>query len=727
MRSINPFLKVCWVLGSSALLSCAGGTGIPTPEAVQGRVALLAFTGTNACSDLEKYLEDSAVLEMRADLEAQRDQVPGWGWWGGGFRGGVDVAFAPNAAGSAETKSAPPPKDFTTTNTQVKGVDEADFVKNDGTRIFVLSGGSLYSTLSWPATSLSRKGKLNIEGWPREMYLDEKNRVVVFSQVWQPRPLDPNKVGAGGLACSPLSCGFYYGNMTKVTVVDVSQLDNMKVTSEYYLPGNYDNSRRIGSAIRLVQSDTFQFPSKVSFYPEPPLNPTGLYDQNWYTRLYNDKAFRADVYNKLIASNEMAIRSMSLTDWLDTGHIKVNGVEAKLALDCTSFSKVNAPTRLGRLSVVTINLDTPSSVISSSILGESGEVYASSSSLYVATRHWWWWPAPGQTDTTYFHKFDIRDPLAAKYVASGSVEGHIVDQFSMDEDAKGYFRMATNISRRVVDPANPQNWWGRVENSNRVSVFGELNNQLVIVGQTPELAKGESIQSSRFVEGKGFVVTFRQVDPLFTIDLNDPKNPRVLGELTIPGFSSYMQPIDDTHLLTIGEYLPAPVNGVTNWQARSIQLSIFDVTDMKAPRQSFTQKVGDASSYSEAQYEHKAFNYFAAKKLLAIPFADWNSGGTSGNYWSTFISDLRVFGVDTTTGFTVKGALSMSDLFSQVYSGWGWSYYWMPNVRRSVMADDFVYAISDAGLRVANIADLSKALAEVKFDHYDESSTTSTK
>jgi uncharacterized secreted protein with C-terminal beta-propeller domain len=226
--------------------------------------------------------------------------------------------------------------------------------------------------------------------------------------------------------------------------------------------------------------------------------------------------------------------------------------------------------------------------------------------------------------------------------------------------------------------------------------------------------------SSRFINDKGFVVTFRQVDPLFTFDLSDPKNVKKVGELSVPGFSTYLQPLDDTHLITIGTFVPPPdAAGHVNWQAQAVQLAIFDVSDLASPKQTFTQLVGTTGGwgFSEAQYDHKAFNYFAAKKLLAIPFADWNSNFSGDQYWYSFTSDLRVFSVDAATGFTSKGAVSVSDVY-QAESGYGWMYYWTPYVRRSVMADDFVYALSDSGIRVANIADVSTPIATTRFVKY---------
>ncbi|MBI3182843.1 MAG: beta-propeller domain-containing protein [Myxococcales bacterium] len=678
-------------IGAVGLYGC--GSNIPQPQAVQNRVTLQSFSGPSSCADLEQYIEDTAVLDMRTRMEAMKDGSGGW--WGWDVARGGDTSEAMAGAPAADGKASSGPSAYTTTNTQVAGVDEADFVKNDGTRIFVLSGQNLFLSRSWPASQLSLAGQLKIEGWPREMFLDEKDHVVIFSQVWEPYALDQRFAGAS--ACSPMYCGYYYSNTVKMTVVDVSDLSLPKVTHEFYLPGSYSNSRRIGSSIRLVLSDQFLFPADVRWWPE--------YSEG----LYEDKGRLSRAIDELMVENEKKIRAHALADWLPESRSLVGGTETKIGYDCSSFYKTNAPTKLGLVTVATLNLDRPEQVGRTSVVAESGEIYASTSSLYVANRHWWWWPQPGQTDATYIHKFDITNPDQAAYVASGQVDGHIVDQFSMDEDQNGYFRIATTIARRVNDPFNR---WGRLETTNLLQVLGEDSGSLKVVGKSPELAKGERIFSSRFVGDKGYVVTFRQIDPLFTFDLSDPTQPKPVGELKVPGFSSYIHPIDQDHLLTIGTYIP---ENNTDWRARALQLTIFDVSDLSSPKQKFVQLVGTAYSWSEAQYEHKAFNYFPEKKLLAIPFFDWKYGTTSsGDYWYSFVSDLRVYGIDTASGITPKGAVSMKDVY-QVFNDYGWSYYWQPMVRRSVMADQYVYAISDAGIRVADISNLSSPIATVKF------------
>jgi hypothetical protein len=689
---------------AGALTGCEKESTIPPPPAVVNRVSLQAFTGGSACQDLEQYLEDTAVMQMRTQLEAQRDGIPGWGWWGGwGFGRGLEADATLAGANAPPSAQSAGPTNVTTTNNQVAGVDEADFVKNDGTRIFALSGNTLHAVRSWPADQTAVQGTLKIEGYPREMFLDGTDKAVVFSSIYNWYPLS----SAGGVTCLGLNCGYYYANTVKVTEVDVSDLTNLRVTRESFLPGHYNSARKVGASVRLVLSDDFNFPPGFKWSPD------------WEENLWNDKTRLRAAYNRIIAQNETLIRSQTLAEWVPAAKIKTGAGTTIVPHACDAFSRVNAPTRLGQVSVVTLDLDADT-LHRTSILAEPGEIYASQNNLYVATRHWWWWPQPGQRDTTYLHKFDITQPGNAVYVASGTVDGHIVDQFSMDEAASGHFRIVTTIQTRVPDTTNPDNWWGTMQTTNRLSVLGENAGYLDVVGQSPDLAEGERVMSSRMIGDKGFVVTFRQVDPLFTFDLTDPTNPRKIGELKIPGFSTYIHPLDANHLLTIGTYVPEPVNGQPqNWQERALQLAIFDVSNLANPVQTHTQLVGTAYGWSEAAHEHKAFNYFAAKKLLAIPFADWSNSVNGGDYWSSFTSDLRVYSVDPVLGFTTKGAISMRDLY-QVYSYSGWYYYYQPYVRRSVMADDFVYSISDSGIRVANIANLSAPIATTRFNKYEE-------
>jgi uncharacterized secreted protein with C-terminal beta-propeller domain len=670
-------------LFAAAALVFAGcrQSGIPSPQPIQDRVALEAFS---SCSELQKYIADTAVLDMRSQLEQAKQ-----------YGGGSPLAMGGEGPRAADAPQAQGPSSYTQTNVQVAGVDEADFVKNDGTRILVLSGEWLYLNQSWPPAQLQTVSRVQIEGWPREMFLDESNHVVVFSSVYTPYPLTPLPMSA--IACRPMDCGYYYGTSTKVTVLDVSDFAHASVVDQFYLPGGYNTSRRVGSAVRVVLSDNFHWPLEVKWWPD--------YDP----ALYQDQGRLARALDDLMASNEAIIRRQPLDAWLPPAKRKLpDGSMVDIGYNCKDFFKTNAPTRLGIVTIASLDLTQPDQLSRTSIVGEPGQVYASPSSLYVASNHWWWWLVPGQVDHTYLHKFDITQPDKAIYVASGGAPGTILNQYSMDEDASGFFRIATNISTRVSDAMSP---WGHLETTNRVSVLAEQSGALRVIGQTEELSPGERIFSTRFIGSQGFVVTFRQVDPLITIDLSDPQHPRKVGELTVPGFSTYIHPLDANHLLTLGQYIPAS----GDVRMRALKLSLFDVSDLSQPIEKFTQLVGNAWGWSEAAYEPKAFNYFPERKLLAIPFSDWNPYAGCATYWCAFVSDLRVFQVDSQTGIQPKGALDMRDAYESINQN-GWMYYWAPYVRRSVLADNFAYAISDAGIRVADVDSLSQPIRTILFD-----------
>jgi len=692
------FLRLCLFGGAAGSLFGCSDNRPSEPAAIQQRLSLDGFA---SCDELESYVEDQAISDMRLQLDCLKSD----GWCGG-------VAFDAEVPARAGAEASGPSA-YTKTNTQVAGVDEADFMKNDGTRIFVLSGQKLRAAKSWPADQLSLQGSLSIEGYPTQMYLDEKNRVIIFSSVYTKYDGFTDASGGGrtggvDVACvdGGFGCGYFYSNTTKVTVVDVSDIANLKVAGEYYLPGSYANSRRIGSSVRMVLSDGFRWPSAVKFWPE-------YTDPN----LYQDKPRWNAAIDALKAENEKIIRSQTLAQWLPPARRKLaDGKIVEVAYRCGDFYRSNAPVHLGLATVATLNLESSDTALSrSTVLGEVGEIYASTTSLYIASSHWWWWPLPGQKDWTYVHKFDLTDPSRAVYVASGGVEGHIVDQFSMDEH-KGYFRVATTTNTRVADAEHPENRWGLLKTSNRITVLGESAGQLVTVGQSEQVAEGERIFSSRFVGDRGFIVTFRQIDPLFTFDLSQPSAPRRVGELKVPGFSTYIHPLDDSHLLTLGFYQPDATGGTPNFRERRLQLSIFDVSDFANPRQAFTQLVGTAYGGSEAAYDHRAFNYFPERKLLAIPFSDYQV--SSPDPWGLFTSDVRIFGVDAATGFTPRGALSMKDVYVQGGSP-EWYYWYSPWIRRSVMASDsgvdYVYAVSDAGIRSAKLTELSKPLATALF------------
>jgi uncharacterized secreted protein with C-terminal beta-propeller domain len=663
------------------LSTSCGRSGLPAPEPVQQQVALKTFAD---CTELQQYFADTAVLQMRAELMARRDMAAEGRSIAVGVEDDTTLA-APQAEGgknaAAATTPSQGPRNWTTTNVQETGVDEPDFVKNDGTRIFVLTGGRLYVNRSWPVSLMATTAAVDIEGWPREMFVDESNRVIVFSTLRYPgydwwNGADP----WGRPACAGRRCDYEEPNAVKVTVVDVSLPASPRVVREEWLPGNYVSARRIGSSVRVVLEDPVAYPPGVRMWVD---GRQGLFE---------DAGDEAALWDELMDRNEEVLRAWPLEKWLPRPQRRLaDGSIAELPYDCTSFSRSTAPAELGVVTVATLDLDQPSLAPQrTSLVGRASVVYASAASLYVAHEHWWWAAEDGQLTHTYLHKFDITRPERAVHVASGGIEGVLVDQFSLDEE-QGYLRAATTASER-----RDGEWSSNTVN--RVVVLAERNGGLVPIGRTADLALGERIYSARFLGDRGFVVTFRQTDPLFAIDLSDPANPRLRGELKVPGFSTYLHPVDANLLLGVGR------------DGGTVKLSLFDVADLARPREISTYLIPGYGS-SEAESEHKAFNYFPARRTLAIPYVSWDYRDGS------FGSELRLFRVDPTS-ISPLGVLSMADLYSRY--AYEWSFCWQPAVRRSVMADDYVYAISDAGIRAARIDQPWVPLQTVLFDRFTE-------
>ncbi len=684
IRMTRPSLAAPLLCLLAAACSSSPAGSLPRNQGVD-RSPLL--TQVTSCGQLETAIEDALVLEMKSQIEQIRksDYYIGVGGLpvGSPTAGPMTGANGGGAAG---------PTSVSTTNTQVAGVDEADFVQNDGTRIAVLAGGMLHLLSSWPAEAMTETASLPIAGWAREMFL-ANDQVVVFSNVYVPRAIegahpvcDPAPGPAMGIAAF---CGYWASDVTQITTVDVSDMAHPRVTAEILLPGSYQSARRIDQRVRLVMSDSFPYPDGVKYWPDLP--PGATADQ------------RNAAFDALEAANEALIRSRSLSDWLRSGEVRIpGGSTTPLPYSCSDFSLSTAPSRPGLLILATVDLSTDSLRSRSAVLAEPGTVYATKDTLYVAASHWWWWPEVGQTDATYVHAFDLRDPDTAPYLGSGTVDGTVRDQYGMDEFA-GALRVATHLTTRVAD-GTP---WGTLKASNRISVLQPGNGALQLVGKTDDYGDGEQTFGTRFLGSRGFVITARQVDPLFTFDLSAPTHPTKVGELAMPGFIAYLHPADDTHLLGIGREVSFGTGGET----AQVKVALLDVTDLSAPKVDAVQLVGQGFAYTDALWDPKAFTWLPSQKMLAFPFADY--GGMN------FVSDLRLFQVDPSAGsISALGSLSMADVYL-TYSGQGWSWSWSPYVRRGVLADSpngqYVYAISDAGVRSAKVASLPAWLKTVTF------------
>ena len=654
------------VLSLAALLGCDDAS--LGDEGIAQDVTLREFGG---CGDLESYLEDRALREMNAQIDELIRQGPP------GFRGGpLPTGPVTDAPAPSPVATPAPPADFTTTNVQERGVDEPDVVKNDGQRIFVIHGSALVETTAWPADQARIRGITELEGTDGQMLL-EGNRVAVFA----PADIGPAFARAGLEVTDGVGrpAPFGYPTGTKVTVLDVSQAP-ARTLYELYAEGSYLAARRVGSSTRLVTTGSLHAPL-LKIYPEDPAA--------WRS----ESAWRRAL-EELRASNAARIRAHPLDKWLPRMVEAIDGGAPRaVAVDCAQFRATTGPVALGWTTVSTLQLGRiGEGARHASILNRADSVYASESTLYLTQAHWWRAGTDGG-DHTYIHAFDIgSDASRARYVASGGVAGRPLNQFSMDEEG-GFFRIAT--TRGAFDPS------GRSMTSNAVQVLRADGGRLRAVGELAGLAEGERIFSARFEGPRGYLVTFREIDPLFTLDMSDASRPRVAGELKVPGFSTYLHPVDEQHLLAIGRDV---VDGPRGPIIGGVALQVFDVSNFADPRLLHKRILGAAGSSSDALYDHKAFNFFASRALLGIPYSDWAGPGRGSR------SSLEVFRVTAAGGITPLGSVDHTDLVAASGHGYGWT----PYVRRSVMIEDFVYSISTGGMKVSATGDF-RALAVLPF------------
>lgn len=709
-RSLGAFRRktrasLLSALSALALSACASGTTAPTVGPAESGLRRVA-----SCDDLLDALRTDAEAKVRAEAErmlldyaSYRDgNYYGWPAWDVDFTGGP----VPTTGGPLPPSEGP--EHFTETNTQVAGVDEPDFIKTDGGRIFLIHGQSVFALRSWPADTTAETGRATVEGSPLSMFLRD-DTLVVFSSV---QFADPDG-STPPIAILPFPADgwgpyypYAYREFTKVSLFDVSG-DAPVLSGERYVEGSFRAARRHDAVVRLVmRSDTWQ----PQWDGERP--------QYWNDRgdVVPEATFRRRV-NAWLESRLSAIGNQDLDGWLPEEWVREGDELVAVAPRCTDYHAAAAgQTDYGMTQVLALTLDDAGGgavdlTRSAFVLGDSGTVYANHEALVIAQPDWAWngWSPWGGSVSTRLHRFDL-DAASTTYAASGRVEGQLNNQFSIDEQA-GVLRVAVTEDRWVDAQGNPvqpdeQDPWSNgltTQPTSRVVALGDVNGKLAELSRSADLAPGERIFSARFVGDTAYVVTFRQVDPLFVVDLSDPTGIVVRGEVEIPGFSTYMHPLDATHLLTIGRNIDPQTQ-----QDLGMQLQIFDVSAPDAPVRTHAYTV---MGYSQAQYDHLAFNYDARLGLLAIPLEV---------YEGTFDSTLALFRVSLTDGITPAGSISHGALFDGCLDESG-SYYcgYTPSVRRGLFIEDFVYTVSFAGVTVNALTDLSTTLATVTLPEPD--------
>jgi uncharacterized secreted protein with C-terminal beta-propeller domain len=306
-----------------------------------------------------------------------------------------------------------------------------------------------------------------------------------------------------------------------------------------------------------------------------------------------------------------------------------------------------------------------------------------------------------ETEKTIVHKIAIANGRV-EYVASGEVPGRVLNQFSMDE-FDGYFRVATTTGRVL----------GRgIQNSaNHIYI---LNEGLEMVGAVEDLAPGERIYSARFMGKRAYLVTFQKVDPLFVIDLSNPKQPKILGKLKIPGYSDYLHPYDENHIIGLGKETVEAEEGNFAWY-QGLKLALFDVTDVEKPKEISKVVIGDRGTDSAALHDHKAFLFSKEKNLLVIPvllaeidFEKYPQDLPQWTHGEYVWQGVYVFDITIEEGIRLKGRISHNEGSEEFLKSGRYYYGFENSIKRSLYMAEVLYTLSNEMIKMSDLSNLEE-------------------
>ncbi len=695
------------------------GSTASIPEALSKKLARQAKI--NKFTDIEELKE---FLEENQGAPSARVDV--WGVRGNKAvlkevaseegNTGISKLAAPESTASESQMTSEKSEDYSRTNVQVEGVDEADIIKTDGQYVYALVRNDLYIVRAYPAEKGEVLAKIKFKSRPADIYVSG-DRLVVFGN------------DNAFIKTDTYRRFRRWGNFTFFKVFDITDRVNPKQVRDLDFEGSYYDSRLIGDYVYFVTTNYNYY-----YIPEEPVLPRILEEGKvlpnkcsgatkcfvpdiYYFNIpysgYNfttvtainikdaSQSLKGDVYLMSSAHNMYVSPDniyLTYTKYISEYELEREVLAEMIyprlpARDQEKIKKIEAVERYiltDREKAEKINRFIERYI--NSLSDEEQEKIYNQLNEAMKKKYQ---DISRELEKTVIHKISITGDKV-EYQATGEVPGSVLNQFSMDERG-GYFRIATTRGRIPVLYANEE------EGQSYANLY-VLDKDLKIVGSVEKLAPNERIYSARFMQNRAYLVTFRRTDPLFVIDLSDPAKPKVLGKLKIPGFSEYLHPYNNNLLIGLGkETTESEWGGV---RTGGLKLSLFDVSDVSYPREVDTYIMGEAGSDSIALRDHKAFLFSREKNLLAIPVSIRESVGKRGWGKLTF-SGAAVFKVDE-NGFSLRGKIDHSDggrISEKDY--WRGINYYDNTVKRALYIDSLLYTFSNKYLKINQLEDLS--------------------
>ncbi len=627
--------------------------------------AMMAFLGCNDSSSSSnvkaKHFESDEVLASYLKKQFANSATPS------------PVRYYMMESATPDT-DAGADKGFSSTNLQEAGVDESDMVKTNGDYLFIAADTDVRIVAARPAESMNFITYVKAGGAIDSIYLYGQTLVILY------RPgtdyNDPVLYKDAANIRVGMPYWIPYKEKTGILLVDVTQPSSPQTIKDIQVDGYLVSSRITGGNLHVI----------TQFLPNlPPLD-------IWYDGSEKDK-------EAVAASNEKMLASLTLDDLVPcytVNNASGETVQKGRAVATKDFIRPDDDAGGTMVTILTMDMGNPAADFTSTgFIADIHHVYASTNALYLVSTLYHYtedtldengfviWTPP--TLETQIYRFDLGDTV--QYIADGKVDGEILNQFSLGE-YQGVLRIATTTGYT----------WDGSSNNHVFCLEADASGKLNVIGSIRNLAPGERLYSARFMGDKGFLVTFVQVDPLFTLDLSDPYRPRVLGELKVPGFSTYLHPLNDKYLLAIGHDTKAEGDIV---KLGGMQMSMFDISDFANPKLLHSQIIGDRGTYSEALYNHKAVAFWQKKNCLALPVnlteikdpenpEDWGQNTFNGMY---------VYRITDDYDFELLGRINMF-VWDPSNTDEGMFY---PSWYRGVFIDDYVYSITSFTVKAAPI------------------------
>ncbi len=663
---------------------CMGGAGQPAVHrgvgVPSGPVRLTSFGGCG---------EELVALRKAAEASVGPYGLPGLASSADGAAypaAAVGAQRAAAGAGDTHAPAAAAPATapaYSGTNDYVAGVDEPDLVKTDGRRIVTVASGVLQVI---DAASRTVTGRLDLSATGEGMAYQPVNLLLSGDHallLTGGGPVAGNATGSGG-SSQP-------AGGSRLLLVDLA--GRPSVLSSYTIEGGLIDARQVGSTARVVISSQ----PRLNF----PAQPDGTSNA------------------QRVTANQAVIGQAGLDAWQPQYEETSGGATSTGQIACSAVSR--PATYSGANLVTVLTFDLSSGALGSgdgvSIVADGNTVYGTDSSLYVVGDERWLaeaatadagagMPAGGAAGTsasaiigqqTDIYRFDITSPGPPRFAAGGSVPGYLIDQYALSE-WQGYLRIATTTgtSWALADgpPADAQTSFSAVY------VLSTRGPVMRLAGHVAGLGLTERIYSVRFMGPVGYVVTFRQTDPLYTVDLSDPAQPRVRGSIALTGYSAYLHPASDTRLIGIGRQ--ADVMG----HVGGTQVSLFDVSDLAAPTRLATFAL--AGAISSAEFDPHAFLYWPVSHLMVVPLqvtgpvagAPVTPGGVAQSPDGQQPGAL-VLRIDD-SGITETGFITQPDTANTT----GYTAY--SPVERSLVIGQTLWTISTAGAMASDLTTLRR-------------------